>query len=70
MFEPKSYPLDEYLEVIDEEVIFPNEINIAFAVCSKECGNIEFIVDGSSQLCQYCGKMLFRTTIKKYIINN
>ena len=63
----ESYPIDEYIAVESENVKFPESIDIAYAVCSKECGNIEFIVDGSSQVCQYCGKLMFRTIVKKYL---
>lgn len=49
------------------EFVFPNEIFISYAVCRKECGNEEFIIDGSSQICKKCGHMMFRTAVKKYI---
>ncbi len=61
----KPYKLKDYPEV--ERVQFPKEVNIAYAVCGKKCGNKEFIVDGQSQVCQYCGKLMFRTEVKKYI---
>lgn len=61
-----SYDLNEYPNV--DEVDFPKEIYIAYAVCGKECGNKEFIVDGQTQVCQYCGKLMFRTEVKKYVI--
>ena len=66
MFELEGYPLEDYIQVPDNSVEFPKDICIAYAVCSKSCGNTEFIVDGSSQVCQYCGKSLFRTDVKKY----
>jgi len=61
-----AYDLAEYPEV--EPIEFPKEIEIAFAVCGKSCGNKEFIADGSSQVCQYCGKLMFRTEVKKYVL--
>jgi hypothetical protein len=64
----EAYDMDEYPSV--KEIKFPNEIHIAFAVCGKECGNKEFIVDGQSQVCQYCGRLMFRTEIEKYIIES
>lgn len=70
MFTFESYPLEDYIEIKNEDIDFPKEIYVAYAVCSKECGNTEFIVDGSSQVCQYCGKSLFRTAVKKYILSN
>ena len=54
-FEAIGYPLDQYQDE-PADVQFPKEIFVSFAVCSKECGNTEFIVDGSTQVCEYCGK--------------
>ena len=65
-FEAEAYPLEEYPEV--ENVEFPNEIYIAYAVCGKECGVREFIVDGQTQVCQHCGNLMFRTEDKKYVL--
>lgn len=65
MFEPKIPTLEEYLS-IDDGQEFPKEINIALAVCTKNCGTVEFIVDGSTQVCQHCGSLMFRTENKKY----
>jgi hypothetical protein len=62
----EAYPLQEYPEV--KNIEFPKEINIAYAVCSRACGNKEFIVDGQSQVCQYCGKLMFRTEVRKYLV--
>jgi hypothetical protein len=62
----EGYDLKEYPKV--ESVSFPKEIYITLAVCGKQCGNQEFIVDGQTQVCQYCGKLMFRTEVKKYII--
>jgi hypothetical protein len=61
-----DYELEDYPEVT--EVEFPKEIYIAYAVCGKSCGNKEFIVDGQSQICQYCRKNMFRTEVKKYVL--
>jgi hypothetical protein len=62
----ENYDLNEYPEVQDVE--FPKEIYVAYAVCPDSCGCREFIVDGSSQVCQYCGKLNFRTEVRKYIL--
>lgn len=62
----EDYEIEDYPEVT--EVEFPKEIYIAYAVCGKSCGNKEFIVDGQSQICQYCRKHMFRTEVKKYIL--
>jgi hypothetical protein len=63
-----GYELKEYPDI--KNVNFPHEIHIAYAVCGKSCGNREFIVDGSSQVCQYCGKLMYRTKVKKYQLSN
>lgn len=64
----EAYPLEEYPEV--DGIDFPKEIFVAYAVCGKECGNKEFIVDGQTQVCQYCGKLMFRTEVKKYLLGD
>jgi hypothetical protein len=45
-------------------VEFPDRIHIAFAICP--CGVREFIVDGSTQECQSCGSLMFRTETAEY----
>lgn len=60
-----SYKIEDYPEVTS--VDFPEEIYIAYAVCGKECGNREFIVDGQTQVCQHCGKLMFRTEVRRYL---
>jgi hypothetical protein len=60
----EDYDLSDYPEV--KIVKFPKTIHIAYAVCGKQCGNREFIVDGQTQVCEYCGKQMFRTEVKKY----
>jgi hypothetical protein len=64
----QEYKLEDYPEV--EDVDFPEEIYIAYAVCGKYCGNKEFIVDGQTQVCEYCGKQMFRTVVRKYVLSN
>lgn len=65
-YRSEGYKLEEYPEV--KRVKFPSEIYIAFAVCGKTCGHMEFIVDGSTQICEYCGKQMYRTEVRKYKI--
>jgi len=48
------------------DVAFPEKIHISFAVCNAECGVGEFIVDGSTQECQKCGDLMFRTDVAEY----
>ena len=64
--EDNLYPLEDYPEV--DSVDFPKEIHIAYAVCGKQCGNSEFIVDGQTQVCEYCNKQMFRTEVRKYVL--
>jgi hypothetical protein len=47
-------------------VEFPTEIAVAYAVCHPECGKAEFIVDGSTQECQFCGGLMLRTAVSQY----
>jgi hypothetical protein len=61
-----SYELKDYPKV--DTIKFPKNVYIAYAVCGETCGNREFIVDGQTQVCQYCGKLMFRTEVKKYIL--
>ena len=60
--------LSDYPDVSAEDVSFPDEIFIAFAVCHKGCGRREFIVDGSTQICHHCSKMMFRIVSRRYVI--
>ncbi len=62
----EGFSLSNYPEINDDEVEFPSTIGIAYAVCRKECGLQEFIVDGSTQICRHCGKMMFRTAVREY----
>jgi hypothetical protein len=50
----------------DVEIPFPKTIWIAVAVCDVGCGRIELIVDGSTQECQHCGSIMFRTSVREY----
>lgn len=45
---------------------FPESLPIAFAVCDPECGRSEFIVEGSTQECQHCGSLMYRTETMEY----
>lgn len=65
-FQP--YSPEEYLEfkVLPED--FPKEIYIAYAVCGKDCGYSEFIVDGQTQFCRHCHRQMLRTEVRKYVL--
>ena len=60
--------LDDYPEVDEKNIAFPEEIFITYAVSVKECGFNEFIVDGGTQICYYCGKVMFRTAVRRYVL--
>jgi hypothetical protein len=57
--EPMDYPAPT-------AIYFPPEMPVAYAVCHPECGADQFIVDGSTQECQRCGGLLFRTEVRTY----
>ena len=61
--EPMDYPDTTGVE-------FPDSIHIAHATCHPECGVQEFIVDGSTQRCQRCGSLMFRSEVREYQIRN
>ena len=64
----ESYPDKDYIEYNAAPDDFPKVEYIAYAVCGKECGHSEFIVDGQTQVCPKCHKQMFRTIVKKYIL--
>ena len=64
---PRAVDLNCYPDV--DNVDFPTEIYVAYAVCENNCGNKEFIVDGQTQVCQHCGTLMFRTETRKYILS-
>ena len=63
-FKAKGYPLRLYQK--PEKIEFPKELPIAFAVCSVKCGNRQHIVDGNTQVCEYCGRSMYRTEVRIY----
>jgi len=62
----EGFSVENYPDVNDDEVEFPEKGYITYAVCSRECGNAEFIVDGSTQICDRCGRTMFRTAVAEY----
>ena len=56
--EPMDYP--------DIEPVFPETLPVAWAVCHPDCGCREFIVEGSTQECQHCGRLMFRLSMREY----
>ena len=61
LISPAKYP-EDYPK--DMKRPFPDKIAIAYAGC--RCGYSEFIVDGSTQECQYCGSIMFRYETAEY----
>ncbi len=49
---------------------FPSTIAVAYAVCHLGCETKEFIVDGSTQECQYCGSLMYRMETAEYKITD
>ena len=45
---------------------FPETVRVAYAVCHPDCGTQELIVDGSTQECQRCGRLMFRAGTHDY----
>ena len=45
---------------------FPETVWVAFAICHPDCGTQELIVDGSTQECQRCGRLMFRAATQDY----
>jgi hypothetical protein len=62
----KGYRTCDYPEV--SSVSFPKEIQIAFAVCGERCGRGEFIADGETLICPYCGRLMHRSHVRRYIL--
>ncbi|BBL71813.1 hypothetical protein [Methylogaea oryzae] len=56
----------EAMNYPDETPDFPENIYLAYAVCHTDCGVKQVIVDGSTQECQRCGRLMFRIATKKY----
>jgi hypothetical protein len=67
LWEAEGLP-DASMKAVAASVTFPDSLPIAFATCHPECGATEFIVDGSTQECQRCGRLLFRHRVEEYAI--
>ncbi|MDH5762538.1 MAG: hypothetical protein OEZ51_06130 [Nitrospinota bacterium] len=53
-----SWKLNEYPKIEKEDIDFPEEINLVYAVCGQSCSLQEIIVQGSTEICQYCNKRM------------
>jgi len=58
--------ISDYPEVDGDDVQFPEYVPVAYAVSVKECGCAEFIVEGSTQICEYCGTLMYRVATRWY----
>lgn len=61
----------DYIDDISYEQYMNGDIDVeyvALAVCSKRCGNVQLIVDGSTQVCPKCGDTMFRIKVQKYLL--
>lgn len=56
--------LSDYPEIDPNSVHFPTEICIVYAICRKECGNREFLIDNQTDICEYCGHHMLHTVGK------
>ncbi|WP_370677822.1 hypothetical protein [Pleomorphomonas sp. PLEO] len=57
--DPMDYP--------DADADFPEYVYVSYAVCHTDCGTRELIVEGSTQECQTCGRLMYRVETHKYI---
>ncbi|ATQ70978.1 hypothetical protein Ms3S1_p20840 (plasmid) [Methylosinus sp. 3S-1] len=46
--------------------VFPDRIFVAYAVCQPDCGEEQLIVEGGTQECQRCGRLMFRVETMCY----
>jgi len=58
-YSASNYPTHNIIE-------FPNKLIVSYAVCSIECGIKEYIIEGSTQECQHCGGLMYRTNTAEY----
>lgn len=58
-----------YPEIASNSIDFPKEIYLTYAVCKKDCGNEGLIVEGNTDICEYCGSHMLRTVVGKYILS-
>lgn len=63
---PEYIKIEDYPDV--DNIEFPSEIYISVSLCGNDCGACGFIVDGSTQICEYCGRLMIKHDSKKYIL--
>ena len=51
---------------IDPNMEFPPVIYLTYAFCRTDCGNRIEIVEGSTDICEYCGHHMRHTLVRKY----
>ena len=57
-----------YPEVASNSIKFPKNILITYAVCRKGCGNRGLIVEGNTDICEYCGHHMLHTYTRKHTL--
>ncbi len=68
-----TYPGDNveingvYPEVEPSSVCFPKELNVSYAVCINDGQSNELIVEGSTDICEYCGSQMAIISTRKYL---
>ena len=53
---------------VETKFDFPQRIYVAKVVCNKSCGTVGLVVDGESQECANCGRFMFRTETRAYVL--
>jgi hypothetical protein len=66
----KGIPDKDYPDAKPDEAKFWAEIEVSYAVCVKSCGNAEYIVSGGTQICPCCGRTMFRTSSRDYVVDD
>ena len=63
-----EFHLNDYPTIAPESIKFPNELFITYVLCRKECGASGFIVEGQTDICEYCGHHMRHTLVEKYVL--
>jgi hypothetical protein len=61
---------EDYPEAEPGDAKFWAEIEVSYAVCVKACGNAEYIISGGTQICPCCGRTMFRTASRDYVLDD
>lgn len=61
-----NWEQDDVTAYPDATPDFPATVHVAYAVCQPDCGTKELIIEGSTQECQRCGRLMFRVAVQEY----